>query len=84
MRMEMEVEKLLGHLLEIGLVDEFEDGRIVVKTTVFRLREWKRFMEEFGLEIVNVVAVALYNSRMRVEILFKKSHESKSTKMGAD
>lgn len=84
MRMEMEVEKLLGHLLEIGLVDEFEDGRIVVKTTVFRLREWKRFMEEFGLEIVNVVAVALYNSRMRVEILFKKSHESKSTKMEAD
>lgn len=75
MRMEMEVEKLLGHLLEIGLVDEFEDGRIVVKTTVFRLREWKRFMEEFGLEIVNVVAVALYNSRMRVEILFRKKGE---------
>jgi hypothetical protein len=75
MRMEMEVEKLFEHLLRVGLVDEFEDGRIVVKTTVFRLQEWKKFMEEFGLEIVNVVAVALYNSRMRVEIWFRKKGE---------
>ncbi len=79
----MEVEKLFEHLLRVGLVDEFEDGRIVVKTTSFRLNEWQKFAEALGLEIVNIVAVALFNARMRVEIWFKKSqNESQSTMEG--
>jgi len=75
---DMEVEKLLEHLSRIGLMEVFEDGRIVVKTTVFSLQEWKRFAEELGLEIVNIVAVALGNARMRIEIWFKKSQNESS------
>lgn len=71
----MEVGKLFEHLLRVGLVDEFEDERIVVKTTSFRLNEWQKLAEALRLEIVNIVAVALGNARMRVEIWFRKKGE---------